>query len=115
MAVSYHYTTLARDADGNQQYRLFAIIQNSWYWAIEWKVQDKSGASYLTDFNTGFMNASVTRGIASLTEISAVELRNKFGAFADYIERAVSGYGNYITGISPDPEVRNVFWPVSAS
>lgn len=106
---------LVHDSKGNQGYTLFAIIQNSWYWAIEWKISGSSTVSYLTDFNAGLMNADVKKGLVSFTEVSAIDLRSKFGAFADYIERAVSAYGSYITSICHNTEAGNVSWPVSAS
>jgi len=115
MSIKYYYSKLTADASSeNQQYRLFAVIEDSWYWAIEWTNAGKDSPSYLTDFNTGFMNKAAKETLSGLSEIQANQLRVKFGTFADYIERAASGFRSYISWICPDAEMKNVIWEISA-
>lgn len=116
MSIKYYYLTLGPDSTGGTgQYRLFAIIQNSWYWAIEWKGSGKDQPSHLTDFNAGAMSAAVKESLSALKLIASTELRTRFGSFADYIEHAVSEYGHYVEKISHDPEMKNVIWRISES
>lgn len=114
MSIKYYYATLNPDlAEGKQQYRLFAVIEDSWYWAIEWKSAGKDSPAHLTDFNTGFMSAMARQTLSVLSEIGPKELRIKFGTFTDYIERAASGFRSYISWICPDSEMKNIVWEIS--
>jgi hypothetical protein len=116
MSIKYYYATLSPGTtDGTTEYRLFAVLQNSWYWAIEWKTTGEDRHSHLTDFNAGAMSATVKDSLSALRLIASTELRSRFGSFADYIERAVSEYGNYIAKICQDAKMPDVIWRISES
>lgn len=114
MSIKYYYSILSPDSEsGDRQYRLFAVIEDSWYWAIEWKTSGIDSPSILTDFNTGYMSRTVKQTLSTLTEIEPPQLRSRFGTFADYIERAASGFRSYISWICPDSEMKNIVWQIS--
>lgn len=116
MSVKYYFSKLSTySVDGTEEYRLFAVLQNSWYWAIEWSSAGKDEPSHLTDFNAGVMSAMVKESLSALKLIPSTELQSRFGTFARYIENAVDEYGNYIAAISRSAEKPDVVWQISRS
>ena len=116
MSIRYYYTTFNAGSPGTiRAYRLFVIIEDAWYWAIEFKSAGEDSPTSLTDFNAGFMSAIVKENISILTEIQLADLRRKFGTFADYIECAVSGFRSYIADICPHSEMKSIIWEITES
>jgi hypothetical protein len=87
-----------------RKYRVFAHIDNTNFWAVEWTHDDEAGHTVITDLNAGFISGLVEEACRPLKELTADEIRTRFAAFGDYIVRCVGGFRSYMNWISPDPE-----------
>lgn len=115
MAVKYYFERIGGEITSRKTIRvcrLFAIIDDSYYWAVEWTDQADKTKSVLNDFNAGFMSQTVKDACANLNEIQPDELVAKFGAMAHYIERSVIAFKMYILSINPGDRVHNIVWQI---
>ncbi len=94
-------------------YRLYAIIDDLYYWKVEWHWNKPLREVTVQMFNAGFNSGEITDKCRELPAIEPADLRNRFGSFAYLIERAVSGFKSYIMWISPDPQSPGPPWKVS--
>ncbi|CAN5913562.1 hypothetical protein BH11BAC7_BH11BAC7_08720 [soil metagenome] len=98
---------------GEGHYRLFAIIDNQYFWNIEWQKNKSEHTVTLPVFHAGFISDEIIERCKSLSEVEPGKFRAQFGSIAYFIERAVDGFKSYITWISPDPLRKNVPWQIS--
>jgi hypothetical protein len=94
-------------------YRLYAIIDDLYYWKVEWHWNKQAREITVHMFNAGFISGEITASCSNLPVIDPSELRNRFGSFAYLIERAVNGFKSYIMWISPDPHASGLPWKIS--
>lgn len=94
----------------NETLRLFVIIDDTFYWAIEWHGKKDQDSLVIADLNAGFLSAEVNEACAELQEVTPEILRERYGVFTDYIQRSVSGFRSYILWIHPDAEVTGIQW-----
>lgn len=90
------------------KYRLFAHIDNSNFWAVEWLQDESMAQTVVTDLNAGIISELVREACGPLTEISPAEIRNRFASFGDYIIRCVGGFRSYMNWIVPEPEISGI-------
>lgn len=117
MTVKYYFESISGEKNSREfsrQLRLFSIIDDSYYWAIEWTSGADSTKFVLSDFNAGFMSRDVRDVCANLNEIQQEDLETKFGSIADYIERCIFAFKEYISTISPGEHLKNVAWEIES-
>jgi hypothetical protein len=102
---------LTENNDGN--FRLYVILGEQYYWNIEWTRNKSQQTVTLPVFNSGFLSEETRKQYGSFTEITPEILREHFGSFANFIERAVEGFRSYLTWISPDPQLETIPWQLS--
>jgi hypothetical protein len=114
MNATYYLQLVSNDISDNgmKECRLYAVIDEVYFWAIEWKANNDPPKSEIIDFNSGFMSDTIKEACLHMTVVLSPDLRNSFGSFADYVERAVSGFRSYISWITPDAEVNAVTWQI---
>lgn len=102
----------AGNAPGQAQcYRLFVLMDDKYYWAVEWKAEDAQ--TIIVDLNAGFISALIMDACRALEEISPEKLRQRFGPFADYVVRCIGGFRSYISWTYPDSAVSKISWSVA--
>jgi hypothetical protein len=100
----------AENNDGH--FRLYVILGDQYYWNVEW-IRSKSRQNItLPVLNSGFISEHIQEQYQSLTEITPEVLREHFGPFASFIERAVEGFKSYLTWISPDAQSKDIPWQI---
>jgi hypothetical protein len=114
--IRYFYEELTNQqvTDTNDgRFRLYVILSDQYYWNVEWTRNKSRQHVSLPVLHSGFISEKVQEQYKSLTEIAPETLREHFGSFATFIERAVEGFRSYLTWISPDPQSKNVPWQIS--
>ncbi|MDQ3109795.1 MAG: hypothetical protein M3R17_07855 [Bacteroidota bacterium] len=94
-------------------YRLFAIIDNQYFWNIEWQKNKLQQTITLPVFQAGFVSEEIMERCKSLSEVEPDKFKEQFGSIACFIERAVDGFKSYTMWISPDPLIKNIPWQIS--
>jgi hypothetical protein len=94
-------------------FRMFALIDGKYYWAIEWSLDKETEQTIVGDLNAGFMSDVVREACKNLEEVPAEVLRQKFSTFADYVIRCVGGFRSYISWTYPDSTVSKINWSVA--
>ncbi|HTL82954.1 MAG TPA: hypothetical protein VL651_14670 [Bacteroidia bacterium] len=114
--IRYFFRFIGRKQNPQLQevdyYRLYAIIDEQYYWTTEWYFSDQIKMNVVQTINGGFVTEEITELCKNMSAIDFEILRNKLGAFAYFIERAVNGFKSYIIWISPDPHINDVPWQV---
>ena len=114
--IKYFFEELSKKqpAENNDgHFRLYVILSEQYYWNVEWTRNKSRQTVTLPVLHSGFISAEVQEKYKSLTEISPEILREHFGSFASFIERAVEGFRSYLTWISPDAQSKNIPWQIS--
>jgi hypothetical protein len=93
-------------------YRLFAIIDNQYFWNIEWQKNRVNQTVVFPVFKAGFISEEILEKCKNLSELEPGKLKEQFGPIAYFIERAVNGFKSYIAWISPDPLSQHVPWEI---
>jgi hypothetical protein len=91
---------------------LTAIIDEHYYWSMEWLGNPQGTAAAIKDVSAGFATETIRKKCITLRKVDSKELHAQFGSFAYYIERAVSGFKSYVLWISPDPAVSDISWQI---
>jgi hypothetical protein len=96
-----------------ERYRLFAVIDELYYWKVEGNLDTKLQSVTIRAFSSGFACENIREDHKDMAEINFSELKDQFGPFAYFVERAVSGFKSYLGWISPDPQVNKTPWNIS--
>lgn len=99
------------DEDQNH-YRLYAIIDDRYYWTAEWYSDTVLKKEIIQSVNGGFITKEIIAEYKSLPEIDFITIKERFNLFASFIERAVNGFKSYIIWISPDPQKNDIPWQI---
>lgn len=94
---------------------LYAIIDSLYYWKVEWYKNTSQQSATIHAITSGFISAEIIEKYKNLRTITPAELRERFGTFSYFIERAVNGFKSYIVWISPDPQTTNIPWKIPVS
>lgn len=95
---------------GNKRYHICVLIEDRYYWSLSWTEDTDKMLSVIGNLQCGFITDAISNSCATSKEIQPTELRTRFGSFAYYIDRAISGFKSYISWISPDPVANNISW-----
>jgi hypothetical protein len=100
MNLSYFLKNIS--GENENIFRLYAIIEEKYYWKIEWSQQLLAHEAVINLLHAGMLSAEVQLQYADMRRIDAAELRNELGSFAHFVERAVNGFKSYLAWINPD-------------
>jgi|GEM_PF-3125155 len=113
----YYCEPLKKEPPGDnniQFHRFYAIIDDRYYWQAEWLWDTSLMNAVIHSFTAGFLNDAVIGDCKTMTELDNLEMRDKFGSFAYYLERAVNGFKSYTMWVSPDPQQNDIPWQYSS-
>lgn len=108
--IKYYFENVKAAQD---YFRTIAIIDDQYFWSMDWRWDTTGNNAAVSDFQAGFLSAAIREKCKSLEEVSPAEIRERFGSFAYYVERAVSGLKSYLLWISPDSTVNEASWKIS--
>lgn len=99
-----YYLTLPGPVDaGIVIFRFIALIGDEYYVQVHGEKRS-GGLITITNINGGFATAEVRALLKEEEIISVAQLREKFGTFAQYLERIAEGFRSYISWIRPGTE-----------
>jgi len=111
--IEYYFEKQLLLGENAEHYRLFAVIDDLYYWKVEGSMDTKLQSITVQNLISGFNSEEITESYKKLSTIDVTDLRNNLGSFAYFIERSVNGFKSYIMWISPNPQTKELPWEIA--
>lgn len=111
--IEYYFEKHLLQGENAEHYLLFAIIDDLYYWKVEGAMNTKLQSVSVQNLISGFNSEEISENYKKLPRIEMVDLRNKLGSFAYFIERSANGFQSYIMWITPEPNSPKTPWNIA--
>ncbi len=111
--IDYYFEKQLMPEENAEHYLLFAVIDDKYYWKVEGAMNAKLQSVRIENLISGFNSEEIGENYKRLNKIDIIDLRNKLGSFAYFIERSVNGFKSYMMWITPDPNTTEIPWNIA--
>jgi hypothetical protein len=111
--IEYYFERQLLLGENTEHYRLFAVIDDLYYWKVEGSMNAKLQSITIQNLISGFNSEEICESYKKLSTVDITDLRNSLGSFAYFIERSVNGFKSYIMWISPHLQTDELPWKLS--
>jgi hypothetical protein len=108
--IDYYFERHFLQNENAEHYCLFAIIDDLYYWKMEGAMNTKLRSVTIQNLTSGFNSEEIRENYKKLAKLDIIDLRNKLGSLAYFIERSVNGFKSYIMWITPDVNTTEIPW-----